>query len=667
MIELLINNKKCVITKGLTLLQACETIGIQIPRFCYHEQLSIAGNCRMCLVEVDKANKPFAACAITAENGMSIYTNTNIIKKAREGVMEFLLINHPLDCPICDQGGECDLQDQSMLFGNDRGRFYEIKRAVSELDLGPFIKTVMTRCIHCTRCVRFLSELGGNVTLGTTGRGVKTEIGNYTVSMGNSEVSGNIIDLCPVGALTSKPYAFTARSWELTKIESIDILDSMCSNVSYHVYSGTIIRVLPILHLGINEEWLTNRTRFSYDSYILQRITVPLVNNNNNLVKSNWFTVFKKINLNIGKSNLLLLNNDLSLESVYAVRNLKNSFLNTNLMLQECYNKKNIDFRQNYLLNTTYTLINKSDLVFLVGLTLKKQLPLLLIRLRKEKRDRQLKIFIFGNSETYSLNEKSIGVTLNKFITLIEGKHLACSNLKQAQFPLFLLGSSVLLVYNNKLIENLYYYIPKLFYNTWNGLNFIENGAGNVGAYDLGVKTCYKNAAFSTIININNNLKSIAQKSLNINTTYMGSHGADSLKDYSNILPVKVGIEETSIFINNEGRGQLTKLVQIAPLKSKILWEILVLLFDKLFIINNTLNNKNNLENLRMKIANIYSINLNLTSYTTLFLSALHNKYMLKNQICFPYVLDEFHTTSVIKYSRILAKAKKITKKSNYN
>lgn len=667
MIELLINNKKCVITKGLTLLQACETIGIQIPRFCYHEQLSIAGNCRMCLVEVDKANKPFAACAITAENGMSIYTNTNIIKKAREGVMEFLLINHPLDCPICDQGGECDLQDQSMLFGNDRGRFYEIKRAVSELDLGPFIKTVMTRCIHCTRCVRFLSELGGIVTLGTTGRGVKTEIGNYTLSMGNSEVSGNIIDLCPVGALTSKPYAFTARSWELTKIESIDILDSMCSNVSYHVYSGTIIRVLPILHLGINEEWISNRTRFSYDSYILQRITVPLVNTNNNLVKSNWFNVFQKINLNMVKSNLLLLNNDLSLESVYAVRNIKNSFLNTNLMLQECYNKKNIDFRQNYLLNTTYTLINKSDLVFLVGLTLKKQLPLLLIRLRKEKRDRQLKIFIFGNSETYSLNEKSLGVNLNKFITLIEGKHLACSNLKQAQFPLFLIGSSLLLVYNNKLIENLYYYIPKLFYNTWNGLNFIENGAGNVGAYELGLKTCYKNSAFSTIININNNLKSITQKSLN--TTYMGSHGADSLKDYRNILPVKVGIEETSIFINNEGRGQLTKLVQIAPLKSKILWEILELLFDKLFIINNkkTVNNKNNLENLRMKIANIYSINLNLTSYTTLFLSALHNKYMLKNQICFPYVLDEFHTTSVIKYSRILAKAKKITKKSNYN
>jgi NADH dehydrogenase/NADH:ubiquinone oxidoreductase subunit G len=217
MVEIVINDKKVIVQKGLTILQACEENGIQVPRFCYHEQLSIAGNCRMCLIELDKSVKPIASCAIACENGMKIFTNTILVKKAREGVMEFLLINHPLDCPICDQGGECDLQDQAMLFGNDRGRFYENKRSVSDLDLGPFVKTVMTRCIHCTRCIRFLTELGGSFVMGTTGRGVKTEVGTYISTFLDSEISGNIIDLCPVGALTSKPYAFTARPWELTK------------------------------------------------------------------------------------------------------------------------------------------------------------------------------------------------------------------------------------------------------------------------------------------------------------------------------------------------------------------------------------------------------------------------------------------------------------------
>lgn len=212
MVEVSINEQTHKIEKGLTIIQACENVGIQIPRFCYHEYLSIAGNCRMCLVEVDKSVKPVASCALLCENGIKIFTNTLLVKKAREGVMEFLLINHPLDCPICDQGGECDLQDQAMLFGNDRGRFYETKRVVSDIDIGPYIKTVMTRCIHCTRCIRFLTEIGGSFSMGTTGRGVKTEVGVYVAQYIDSEVSGNIIDLCPVGALTSKPYAFTARS-----------------------------------------------------------------------------------------------------------------------------------------------------------------------------------------------------------------------------------------------------------------------------------------------------------------------------------------------------------------------------------------------------------------------------------------------------------------------
>ena len=339
--DIIVNDKAITVKKGLTIIQACEEIGIQLPRFCYHEQLSIAGNCRMCLVEIDKSLKPIASCAITIDKGMKIYTNTSLVKKAREGIMEFLLINHPLDCPICDQGGECDLQDQAMLFGNDRGRFYEVKRAVSELNLGIFIKTVMTRCIHCTRCVRFLSELGGVNQLGTTGRGVKTEIGNYIEKNILSEVSGNIIDLCPVGALTSKPYAFTARSWELTKIETIDILDSMGSNIIYSLYGNKIMRILPLVHLGINDEWIDDKTRFSYDGFVIQRIIVPLFKNNKNIFnKVSWNFILKILsNILINKLGILI-NNDISLETSYILKLYNFNIKNINFYIENSLIKR---------------------------------------------------------------------------------------------------------------------------------------------------------------------------------------------------------------------------------------------------------------------------------------------------------------------------------------
>jgi NADH dehydrogenase (ubiquinone) Fe-S protein 1 len=266
-----INNISLNLEKDLTIIQACYNVGIEIPRFCYHDRLSIAGNCRMCLVEVKKSLKPVASCAMPIVEGMEILTQTSLVKKAREGVLEFLLVNHPLDCPICDQGGECDLQDQAMVFGSDRGRFYDYKRSVEDKDCGPFIKTLMTRCIHCTRCIRFLRELGGLYDFGTTGRGGKMEVGTYISKNLNSEVSGNIIDLCPVGALTSKPYAFLARSWELNHINSIDIFDSFGSNIRIDFRGSEIMRVLPRLNESLNEEWLTDTCRFNYDGLKYQR------------------------------------------------------------------------------------------------------------------------------------------------------------------------------------------------------------------------------------------------------------------------------------------------------------------------------------------------------------------------------------------------------------
>ncbi|KAI3451321.1 hypothetical protein Pfo_007986 [Paulownia fortunei] len=276
-IEVFVDGYPVKIPKGMTVLQACEIAGVDIPRFCYHSRLSIAGNCRMCLVEVEKSPKPVASCAMPALPGMKIKTDTPLAKKAREGVMEFLLMNHPLDCPICDQGGECDLQDQSMAFGSDRGRFTETKRSVVDKNLGPLVKTVMTRCIQCTRCVRFATEVAGVQDLGMLGRGSGEEIGTYVERLMTSELSGNVIDICPVGALTSKPFAFKARNWELKGTETIDVTDAVGSNIRIDSRGPEVMRILPRLNEDINEEWISDKTRFFYDGLKRQRLNDPMI------------------------------------------------------------------------------------------------------------------------------------------------------------------------------------------------------------------------------------------------------------------------------------------------------------------------------------------------------------------------------------------------------
>ena len=270
--RLTIDGQEVEVPAGITLLQACESVGIEIPRFCYHERLAIAGNCRMCLVGMQGSPKPIASCAMPAADGMVVQTNTPKVYAARKGVMEFLLINHPLDCPICDQGGECDLQDQALYYGFDRGRFHENKRAVSEKNFGPLVKTFMTRCIHCTRCIRFAQDVAGVPELGATGRGEDMEVTTYVQKALSSELSGNIIDLCPVGALTSKPYAFVARPWELSKTESIDVMDALGCNIRIDARSSEVLRVLPRVNEDVNEEWISDKTRFSCDGLRRQRL-----------------------------------------------------------------------------------------------------------------------------------------------------------------------------------------------------------------------------------------------------------------------------------------------------------------------------------------------------------------------------------------------------------
>ena len=327
--KVVVNNKEVEFEEGMTVLQTCELAGIEIPRFCYHERLSIAGNCRMCLVELEKSPKPIASCAMPATDGMKIKTNTPFVDKARKGVMEFLLANHPLDCPVCDQGGECDLQDQSLFYGFDHSRYTENKRQVNEKYMGPLIKTIMTRCIHCTRCIRFATEVAGITEFGGIGRGEDTEITTYLERSMESELSANVIDLCPVGALTSKPYAFQTRPWELKKTESIDVMDAVASNIRIDSYGWEVKRILPRLNNNINEEWISDKTRYACDGLLKQRLAKPYKKENGKLMECPWDEAIDLISSKIKETNPKTIAGHIgdmaSMETINSFKNLLNS------------------------------------------------------------------------------------------------------------------------------------------------------------------------------------------------------------------------------------------------------------------------------------------------------------------------------------------------------
>ncbi|KAJ2849347.1 ndufs1 NADH-ubiquinone oxidoreductase subunit, partial [Coemansia erecta] len=380
-----------MVEEGSAIIQAAEKANITIPRFCYHERLGIAGNCRMCLVEIEKSPKMAASCAMPVGPGMRVLTDTPKIKQAREGVMEFLLANHPLDCPICDQGGECDLQDQSMRYGTDRGRFYENKRSVEDKDLGPLVKTTMTRCIHCTRCVRFMNEVAGTGELGTTGRGNDMQIGTYVNRPLLSELSGNIIDLCPVGALTSKPYAFTARPWELKNTESIDVMDALGSNIRVDSRGEEVMRVIPRTNDEINEEWISDKARFANDGLKRQRLTTPLVRDGDKFVPASWADALQLVAdrfRSTSPGHIRAVAGDLAdAESMVALKDLFNAAGSENLSIDALNNRSTpacgADVRSNYIFNASIANVEDADVVLLVGTNPRHEAPVLNARLRK--------------------------------------------------------------------------------------------------------------------------------------------------------------------------------------------------------------------------------------------------------------------------------------------
>ena len=563
-----IDNQSVEVSPNTSILQACEIAGVIIPRFCYHERLSVAGNCRMCLVEVDKMPKLQASCAVPVLPNMVIKTNTFAVRKAREGVLEFLLINHPLDCPICDQGGECDLQDQSLVYGGDRSRFKEFKRAVEDKNCGPLIKTIMTRCIHCTRCVRFVNEVVGSPDLGTSGRGNSIEIGSYVNKLFSSELSGNIIDLCPVGALTSKPYAFLSRPWELKSTESIDLFDSIHSNIRIDTRGYDIMRVLPRLNESINEEWISDKARFSFDGFFVQRLTVPLAKNDRGIFQTiKWSEAIAIISkkMHSSKPNKVgfSIGSLCDLDSLAVLKQLRLKF-NAAIINKSSQSFADADYSTNYKFNTLLQNIRKSDVCLLIGINPRIDAVLLNYHLRKRFLAGNFKIAYIGSSLNLTFPSLHLGASLNTFISVLEGKHFFCKFLRRANMPMIIIGSSFsesLTLCSSNLFSNLIKLNLNLNNYSWNGLNFFNVNSSDFSLFDLALQ---HNRGFVSksldLLYILEDYKPIDKNIKSNFIVFQGHHGCKNAEKADIILPCSSFVEKTSGHFNCEGRFQYSNI-----------------------------------------------------------------------------------------------------------
>src|SRR5690242_10758378 len=479
---------------GITILQACELAGLEIPRFCYHERLSIAGNCRMCLVEVKPGPpKPQASCALPVADKQEIFTTTPMVQKARKGVMEFLLINHPLDCPICDQGGECDLQDQAMGYGVDTSRFHENKRAVEDKYLGALIKTSMNRCIQCTRCVRFSAEVAGVPEMGATGRGEDMEITTYLEGALSSELQGNLVDICPVGALTSKPYAFAARPWELTKTQSIDVMDGVGSAIRVDTRGREVMRILPRINDAVNEEWISDKTRHVVDGLRTQRLDRPYIRENGKLRPASWQEAFAAIAAKAGHihgNRIGAIAGDLAaVEEMFALKELLAKFGSANLAVQggEAFDAKG--GRASYIFNPTIAGIDQADALLIIGSNPRREGTLLNARIRKRWRTGQLKVGVIGPKADLAYDYDHIGAGTDSLNDLAAGKHSFAEVLKNAKHPIVLVGAAGLARPDGAAVLALAAKIALdvgAIKDGWNGFGVLQDTASRVGALDIG-------------------------------------------------------------------------------------------------------------------------------------------------------------------------------------
>ncbi|MER2534671.1 MAG: NADH-quinone oxidoreductase subunit NuoG [Rhizobiaceae bacterium] len=605
MAKLKVDGKEITVPDHYTLLQAAEEAGAEVPRFCFHERLSIAGNCRMCLVEVKGGPpKPAASCAMGVRdlrpgpNGEApeIFTNTPMVKKAREGVMEFLLINHPLDCPICDQGGECDLQDQAMAFGVDSSRYKENKRAVEDKYIGPLVKTIMNRCIHCTRCVRFTTEVAGISELGLIGRGEDAEITTYLEHAMTSELQGNVIDLCPVGALTSKPFAFTARPWELTKTESIDVMDAVGSAIRVDSRGREVMRIMPRVNEAVNEEWISDKTRFIWDGLRSQRLDRPYVRRDGKLTPASWGEAFAAIKDAVSKTSgdrIGAIAGDLAaVEEMYALK-----------LLMQALGSANVDCRQDgaaldpalgrasYIFNPTIEGIEDADAVLIIGANPRFEASVLNTRIRKRWRQGPLPIGVIGDVGDLRYDAELLGVGPESLKELAAGNGSFFETLKNARNPLIIVGQGALARGDGAAVLG---QAAKLALAVdavradWNGFAVLHNAAARVGGLDIGFVPGEGGKAVKDMLGDSDVLFLLGADEIDMSATggafvvYIGTHGDAGAHRANVILPGAAYTEKSATYVNTEGRVQRTARAGFAPGEAKEDWAILRALSDVL-------------------------------------------------------------------------------------
>ena len=579
---------------GITALQACEMAGVEIPRFCYHERLSVAGNCRMCLVEVSPGPpKPAASCALPVAEGMEIKTDSEMVKKARKGVMEFLLINHPLDCPICDQGGECDLQDQAMAYGRDGSRFEEHKRAVKDKHMGPLVKTIMTRCIHCTRCVRFATEIAGVPELGLLGRGEHAEITTYLEKSLDSELSANVIDLCPVGALTSKPYAFVSRPWELSKTESIDVLDAVGASIRVDARQTEVLRVLPRLHEDVNEEWLGDKSRYACDALSRQRLDRPYVRKDGKLAEASWDEAFAAIAdkvKDLDGSRIAAIAGDLcDAESMFCLKGLMDSVGSSNMDCRQDGAKLPTNTRAGYLMNTTIAGLETADAVLLIGTNPRWEAPLVNTRLRKAWVEGGAAIAAVGPQIDLTYPCENLGTGPDTLQAIADGTHAFAEMLKNAERPVVIIGMGALargdgdavLASARALADTC-----NIVRDGWNGFNVLHTAAARVGGLDLGFVPGEGGRDVAGIV-AGAKAGDIEMVYLlgadEIDTSglgdafvvYQGHHGDAGAHRADVILPGAAYTEKNGTYVNTEGRVQFGRQAVQPPGDAREDWSII--------------------------------------------------------------------------------------------
>jgi NADH-quinone oxidoreductase subunit G len=591
MVKVTVDGIEVDVPPGANVLQACEAAGIEIPRFCYHERLSVAGNCRMCLVEIEKAPpKPFASCAYPVAEGLVVHTDTPMVRAGRRGVMEFLLINHPLDCPICDQGGECDLQDQAMGFGGGLSRFVEAKRSVKDKNFGPLVKTVMTRCIQCTRCIRFSAEIAGVPQLGATARGENMEVGTYVEQALSSELSGNLIDICPVGALTSKPYAFVARPWELRKTDSVDVLDAVGANIRVDSRGPEVLRILPRLNEDVNEEWLADKSRFAVDGLKRRRLDACWVRRNGKLERATWPEAFAAIAAKLdglkGERIGAVAGDLADAESMLALKDLMASLGSANLDCRQDGAALDATRRDFYIANTSIAGMEEADAVLLVGCNPRREAPLVNARIRKRWVTGALPVAAIGPVADLTYDVQSLGDSPTVLRALLDGSHPFAATLKAAAKPMIIVGQGALRRPDGAAVLAACWQLAAangMLTPEWHGFNVLHTAAARVGALDLGFLPGAGGKGLPAMLGGGVDLLWLlgadefdtAAIGASTFVVYQGHHGDAGAARADVILPGAAYTEKHGTYVNTEGRVQRGQFAVHPPGDAREDWKIL--------------------------------------------------------------------------------------------